>query len=55
MHTVCDVRNLNLYQGMKPDEIWASYKRALHLRLDRADGARQHAPALPSQPEHARN
>jgi hypothetical protein len=40
MHTVIDVRNPNLYQGLAPSDIWRSYRRALQQIFDKADSGR---------------
>ena len=53
MHTVVDVRNLNLYQGQKPSEIWSSYKRALNAALDQGDRSRALNPDYGRQSEYA--
>jgi hypothetical protein len=52
MHTVIDVRNLNLYQGQKGSDIWTSYKKALNEVLDRTDRSRSHEVAFGRQPEY---
>ncbi len=52
MHTVCDVRNINLYQGLKPEEIWTTFKRNLNAALDKGDRTRAHNPAYGTQPEY---
>ena len=40
MHNVFDVRDLNLYSGKKPKEIWEFYKNALDTLLDSGDRSR---------------
>jgi hypothetical protein len=51
MYTVCNVRDLELYSGKKPGEIWAFYKRNLGLVLDRIDGVRSNTPAMRAMEE----
>ncbi|MNV92460.1 hypothetical protein D3C71_1870620 [compost metagenome] len=53
MHTVCDVRNLNLYKDLAPAEIWRSYRRALNQALDNGDKTRAFNPDFGRQPEYA--
>jgi len=53
MHTVCDVRNLNLYSGLKPADIWRSYKRALNEALDAGDRQRPLNPDFGRQHDYA--
>lgn len=52
MHTVIDVRNLNLYQGQKGTDIWSSYKKALNTVLDQGDRARALDTGFGRQPEY---
>ncbi|MBY3151271.1 hypothetical protein HFO56_02580 [Rhizobium laguerreae] len=53
MHTVCDVRNLNLYKDLAPAEIWRTYRRALNQALDSGDKTRAYNPDFGRQPEYA--
>jgi hypothetical protein len=49
MHTVCDVRNLNLYKSLAPAEIWRAYRRALDQALDNGDKTRAFNPSFGNQ------
>lgn len=53
MHTVWDVRNLNLYKDLAPSEIWRAYRRALSQALDNSDKTRSHNHGFAERPEYA--